>query len=265
MARHSKERLISILIISIFYSQACLYLPDEPVEKKDFEPLIIEQSNLQDRMEDVVRDITVTFKFNQPLDPDSIEQTDISITSGKLTISGRKKYDLLSRTLTFIPDSILRENLWYKLIMKKPPLSLRGGYLKENQIEILFKTGVRFSDTQIQNPPQVDFSNEIFPIFKSGCACHSTPNPSMGLRLIFESPSEFLAEGVDTNSKEWKGWKVIEPGRHERSYLLYKLLGNEKLGIEVLTGSKMPPFEQEEVSLESLEKIRNWIEQGAGI
>jgi hypothetical protein len=239
-------------------------LPDEPVEKKDFKPLIIEESNLQDRMEDVVRDINVTFKFNQPLDPDSIPETQISITSGKLTISGKKKYNLLTRTLTFIPDSILRENLWYKLIMKKPPLSLRGGYLKENQIEILFKTGVRFSDTQTQNPPQVDFSNEIFPIFQSGCSCHSTPNPSMGLKLIFETPFEFLSEGVNTNSREWKGWKVIEPGRHERSYLLYKLLGNEKLGIEALTGSKMPPFEGEEISLESLEKIHDWIEQGAG-
>jgi hypothetical protein len=260
----SQPRHAPLLFVSAVAFSSCLNLPDEPVEKRSRPPLYVKESNITDRREDVARDIRVKLTFNQPLDPDSMNGVEMSIESGSLKTGGRKKYDLLTSTLTFIPNGTLRANLWYKFILKKPPLSVMGTRSKQDEINILFKTGTRLAQDEPPAPSAVNFADEVFPFFGANCRCHGSFNPLMGVQLVYDTPEEALAGAVDTDSKEWKNWKIIEPARHERSYLMYKLLGDDRLGMPTVTGDRMPPPPEPEIAMDAIEKIRDWIEQGAG-
>ncbi len=243
---------------------SCLELPDSPVEQLDRPPLIVMGSNIEDRQENVPRDVRVQLSFNQPLDPLSLEETDISLESGELTVRGRTKYDLLQRTLTFEPSSNLRGNLWYKFVLKNPPFSIMGTASRQDEINILFRTSEELSGEQPPAPAPVDFESEVYPAFRANCYCHSEVNPLLDVQLLFDTPEEFLHVSVATESKEWKSWQIINPGSHEKSYLMYKLLGNERLGLPTITGERMPPPPLPALAMERIETVKNWIEQGAG-
>lgn len=250
--------------VCLFAFLACLKLPDKPVEQMDWPELFVTNSNITDRQLDVARNTTIRLVFNQPLDPESLDDTEIIIESGNLKMHGRKKYDLLTRTLTFEPNSDLRANLWYKFVLKKHPLSIMGTRPDQEEINILFKTGSYLSEEE-PPPETVNFEEEIFPLFGlANCFCHSSFNPMMGAQFIYETPREFLSSAVATESKEWKNWIIINPGRHEKSYMMYKLLGDDRLGLPTITGERMPPPPLQPLDFEAVEKIKDWIEQGAG-
>lgn len=243
---------------------SCLDLPDEPIEQFDRPALIVTGSNIPDRQENVARDIRIKLTFNQPLDPASLDDSEIKIESGDLTASGRKKYDLLSRTLTYIPNRTLRPNLWYKFILKNPPLSIMGTLPWQKEINILFRTGDYLAEDEPPPPPTINFEEEIFPIFGANCFCHGAANPLLGAQYVFDTPEEFLGSTVATESKEWKNWKIINPGSHEKSYLMYKLIGDGRLGLPTITGERMPPPPLPGLAMDAIETIKTWIEQGAG-
>ena len=252
---------ISVAIASL---SSCLKLPDSPVEQLDRPPLVVMGSNIEDLQENVPRDVRIELSFNQPLDPLSLERTDISIKSGELTVGGRTKYDLLRRTLTFEPSSNLRGNLWYKFVLKNPPYSIMGTASRQEEINMLFRTGEELSGEYPPAPAPVDFESEIYPAFTANCACHSQVNPLLDVQFIFNTPEEFLHGAVATDSKEWQNWQIISPGSHEKSYLMYKLLGDERLGLPTITGERMPPPPLAALAEDTIETVKNWIEQGAG-
>lgn len=253
-----------LLAISFPTLSSCLELPDRPVEQLDRPALIATGSNIQDLQENVPRDVHVELSFNQPLDPLSLEDTDISLESGELTVGGRTKYDLLRRTITFEPSNSLRGNLWYKFILKNPPYSIMGTASRQDEINILFRTGEELSQEEPPEPAPVDFETEIYPAFTANCTCHSRVNPLLDAQFVFGTPEEFLHGAVATGSKEWKSWQIISPGSHERSYLMYKLLGDERLGLPTITGERMPPPPTAALAMDTIETVKVWIEQGAG-
>ncbi|MFH1436730.1 MAG: Ig-like domain-containing protein [Pseudomonadota bacterium] len=257
-----------------FTAPACMKLPETAVEQQDRPPLFVTWSNIEDLQEDVPINMKVKLTFNQPLDPGSLADTEITLESGGLTIGGRKKYDLMSRTLAFEPQASMRSNLWYKFVLKNAPFSIMGTSPQQDEINILFKTGDRISDDDPPAPPIVDFETGIYPVLSSSnCRCHATFHPMMGAQFVFAAPGEFLEGAVATESREWSTWKIIDPGRPEKSYLMYKLLGDERLGLPTITGERMPPggLEDDErygdlrqVPIETIETIGTWINQGAG-
>ncbi len=139
-----------------------------------------------------------------------------------------------------------------------------GTKIDQNEIHILFKTGERFSPGDPPPMPPVRFAEEIFPLFNAGCRCHGAFNPFMNVRFVYDTPEEALAGIVENDSRQCENWKIIEPGRHEKSYLMYKLLGDDRLGSPTLIGERMPPPPESEIPLDIIEKVRNWIEEGAG-
>ena len=248
-------------------------LPETAVEQQDRPPLFITWSNIEDLQEDVPRNMKVKLTFNQPLDPGSLSDTEITLESGGLTIGGKKKYDLMSRTLTFEPQANLRSNLWYQFILKKAPFSIMGTSPAQDEITITFKTGDHMSDDDPPAPPIVDFETGIYPVLSSSnCRCHGRIHPMMGIQFVYPEAGEFLEGAVATESREWSTWKIIDPGRPEKSYLMYKLLGDDRLGLPTITGERMPPkgLEDDErygdlrqVPIETIETIGTWINQGA--
>jgi hypothetical protein len=243
---------------------SCLRLPDRSVEQRDRPPLLVTEANIIDRQENVPLDIRVRLVFNQPLDPVSLDATEITLESGALVVQGRKKYDLMTRALTFEPNATLRPNLWYTYRLVHPPYSIMGSAPADDEIALLFRTGDETGDDPPPDPPMVDFGTTLFPVFSGNCYCHSQVNPLLGAQFSFETPGEFLHGAVAVESKEWRNWQIIHPGSHEKSYLMYKLLGDDRLGFPTITGETMPPLPDPPLPIDTIGTIKTWIEQGAG-
>lgn len=239
----------------------CLFTPDRSVENRDREPLRVLSVNVQDEETDVPRNRTIEVTFNQPLDPQSLDDAKMKLASGSLRVSADVRHDALTRTLQFDPRSDLRSDLWYEFSMDGFPLSIMGTQYVNDPLEIRFRTG----DGTEEDPPaptRVVFQEDVWPIIGAGgCACHNETSRAMEF-VIHDDPESFLVGSVATGSREWPGWQVIEPGRHDSSYLIYKLLGDERLGLPTIMGDRMPPVGPA-LSMDEIRIIRDWIEQGA--
>jgi hypothetical protein len=251
---------IALLGISLAAGAAgCLMLPDQAVENRGRQPLEVESINVSEGQRSVPLDTSIEIRFNQPLDPASLDDADTSLTSGSLTAPSDLRYDALRRALVLDPRSNLRETLWYTLSMEKFPLSIMGTAYLGDPLEIRFKTGIETSSPAPR--PGVTFEDDVWPLL-SGCSCHDQESRYMDYVVIYDEPSDFLEHSVSTPSREWRDWLIVDPGHHESSYLIYKLLGDERLGMPTIMGEVMPPGTP--LPYEDLETIRDWIEQGAG-
>lgn len=239
----------------------CLILPDTAVENRGREPLEVVSINVEDGQRDVPLDLTIELMFNQPLDPQSLDDASMSLTSGSLRYTANVRYDALRRTLVFDPRATLREDLWYTFEMDGFPLSIMGTAYLGEPIETRFRTGTTTSPSSPR--PGVGFESDVWPLLR-GCACHDQETRLMDYVILYDTPATFLESAVSTPSREWRDWLVIDPGHHDSSYLIYKLLGDDRLGLPTIMGETMPPPPYPPMPMEELETIRDWIEQGAG-
>ena len=96
------------------------------------------------------------------------------------------------------------------------------------------------------------FSTEVAPIFHAKCwLCHP---PYGGMDL---SPSEVYINLVDVTSTNYAPAKRVVPGDLDASVLWHKVTGDGTYG------TMMPPPVYTQLTLEELQTIRDWIEQGA--
>jgi hypothetical protein len=127
----------------------------------------------------------------------------------------------------------------------------------------------------------VSFQNDVLPIFRGSCgfsSCHNdqtgpTDRPYYGknindgdmtacdIAVIFE-------QAVGEVSVKATGMKIIEPGKPEASFLMYKLDGTLECDAiqgcsgEGSCGTTMPQG-SDKLESDRLETIRSWIKQGA--
>jgi hypothetical protein len=103
-------------------------------------------------------------------------------------------------------------------------------------------------------PAGVSFAKEIQPIFSARCSCHVS-GFSAGLSL---AAGDAFASLVDVPSSQ-SDLDLIEPGEPAKSYLLHKIQGTQRSaggsGVRMPQGGTLPAAQ--------IEKIRQWIEQGA--
>jgi hypothetical protein len=237
----------------------CLYLPERSVENRGREPLAVERLSVEDGAIDLPVDMNVEVTFNQPLDPESLGDASWSLTSGELSWTADVRYDALTRTLSIDPRASLRPDLWYTFGMDAFPLSIMGTAYEGEPVEVRFRTGTGTSPP----PPTttVSFADDVWPLLR-GCACHDEESRFMDYVILYDDPATFVERSVATPSREWRSWLVVDPGHHESSYLVYKLLGDERLGLPTIMGDAMPPGAP--MPIEDIETVRDWIEQGAG-
>ncbi len=252
------SHLLSAILIAAALP-ACLYLPDRSIENQEREPLVVESINVEEGQTGVARNVSIEVRFNQPLDPSSLPDADMSLASGALSPAADIRYDALSRTLVLDPRADLREELWYTFAIEAFPLSIMGTTYRGEPVEVRFRTGTHTSP--VVPRPAVSFEDDVWPIL-SGCSCHDTETRFMDYVIVYDTPREFLELSVSTPSREWNDWLVVDPGHHESSYILYKLLGDERLGMPTIMGEVMPPGAP--LPMQDLETVRDWIEQGAG-
>jgi hypothetical protein len=255
--RHERTPLRTALLAAAL--PACLYLPEHSVENQNRESLLVSSVSVEEGQTGVPRNASIQVTFNQPLDPASLSDARMSLTSGALSTAANVRYDALSRTLIYDPRWDLRAELWYTFTIEAFPLSIMGTSYRGEDVEIRFRTG---TDTVPETTrPAVTFEEDVWPIL-SGCFCHDEETRFMDYVIVYPTPDEFLEHSVSTASREWNDWLVVDPGHHESSYLLYKLLGDERLGMPTIMGEVMPPGAP--LPVEDLETVRDWIEQGAG-
>jgi len=98
----------------------------------------------------------------------------------------------------------------------------------------------------VTSQPQISYSTEIQPIFNNSCAgaqCH-IPGPTFGLSLNNYAQ---LMQGGNSGA-------VVLPGNPDGSIIVQRLEG---------TITPQMPFQRPPLSNSDIQKIRNWIEQGA--
>ncbi len=256
---HGRMPATLVVLLSV---AGCLFLPDRSVENRGREPLRVESVNVAEGDTDVPLDVSIEIRFNQPLDPASLEDASMQLGSGSLRSLADVRFDALTRTLVFDPRSDLRPGLWYEFTMDAFPLSIMGTAYLDEPLQIRFGTGTETGATPAVPRPAVDFETKVWPVIGAGgCGCHSEASRAMGF-VIPADPDAFLSGSVATPSREWPGWRIVDPGQHARSYLIYKLLGDERLGMPTIMGETMPPGAP--LPMQDIETIRDWIEQGAG-
>jgi len=103
----------------------------------------------------------------------------------------------------------------------------------------------------IAETPQVDFTNEIQPIFDSNCIhCHGGPKP-----IAFMDLEQGYSELIGIPSFQTPFFNRIEPGNPANSYLFLKINCASQF-----SGDRMPRDAQP-LSLFNQALIRDWISQ----
>jgi hypothetical protein len=111
-------------------------------------------------------------------------------------------------------------------------------------------------------PPGVPVSLErdVQPIFDQNCAfggCHAEPDPPEGMSL---EAGRIFTDVVGVTSSQAPPLLRVEPGRSDRSYLINKLEGTQA---SVGGRGQRMPFGSDPLDGETIQAIREWIDQGA--
>jgi mono/diheme cytochrome c family protein len=88
-------------------------------------------------------------------------------------------------------------------------------------------------------------------VFETSCMpCHSGDQPADGLSL---EATTFVAATVGIAGSELDTLALVEPGRPDRSYLMMKVMGDERI-----KGARMPKG-AEPLTAEQLKVLNDWI------
>jgi len=101
-----------------------------------------------------------------------------------------------------------------------------------------------------------EFADRVMPIFNQRCVMCHVEGGALGELSLYPDPWTRLVGVASTQSP----LKLVEPGSPEKSYLYAKLLGTHDKGGG--SGLRMP-VQQDPLTAEDLETIRQWILKGA--
>jgi len=109
-----------------------------------------------------------------------------------------------------------------------------------------------------QSESEPSFDRDIQPIFDLRCAtCHNNDDPVGGLTLEMHFAYDQIV-GVPSLQS---GFKRVEPGNSQQSYLLHKIVGTHISAGG--TGFAMPAFTGNLIRPEEIRLIEAWIDTGA--
>jgi hypothetical protein len=204
----------------------------------------------------VARDAQVSFWLSAPLDPASLGDMPVDLTSNEVRQGGHVRYDPIERRLTFTPRGPFRRDLAYDAVLAETLRGLRRGEPVE-PITLTFVTGL--DEAGREDPVAATFDDDVLPIFERSCAsssCHGPPTNASSLDLSDSGAS--LSSLLGVRSYGWVGWVRVDPGSTAWSYLIYKLIGEESI-----RGEAMPPGSP--LPIEEIEAIASWIDGGAKV
>jgi len=201
----------------------------------------------------VARGTRVRVLFSQPPDGDSVSGLRVRLFTGRYEALGKVRVDLLERSITFTPGTLLRPSLRYLLRVSKEVTDLAGRNLNKDLV-LDFTTGLQERAPYPPDPP-APTGQQAMAVFKASCArCHGGAAAPMGLRL--DTMDEVQRTAVERRAS-LSGRTLIRSGEHARSYLLFKLMNRGGT-----VGFPMPP-DGKKLSTANLKLLAQWIDGGA--
>jgi len=202
------------------------------------------------------------FKFDRWLIPTTAVRQSVSLsTEGTgLGVFLRPDYDVTARVLSVRPDSPLASNMVYILTLADADHDQYGngfraydGASLEKRRSFAFRTGLPAVEAPDDTKSAAKCSEILAALAKAGCAssnCHGGNTPRMGLALdSFEGleataidhvahqtqTGTEISEQVVSGGRFGTQMPIIDSGRPENSYLVYKLLIGSELNREMDT------------------------------
>ncbi|MDY0002922.1 MAG: hypothetical protein RBU30_16605 [Polyangia bacterium] len=222
---------IAIIAPGLFFA-GCLF----PSDRDSFgdqhpPPLVPLATSPRSGEERVSRNQTIRFFFDGRVHPDSLGTQTLALTTGSSVIRCSRRVDLLDCSADLLPQDTLRPSLLYRAIARDLR-SVAGGAQSE-PVELLFVTGDATSTAPAAPAPELGLL--VAEVFAPRCAsCHSGYQPPSGLDLSTEAAARETLLGRE--SLYQPGVRLVSPGRHAASYLLWKLLA-----LPGIWGDPMPP------------------------
>ena len=201
------------------------------------------------------------FKFDRWLIPTTATRQSVALgTEGThLGVFLHPDYDVTARVLTLRPDTPLAADTAYILNLTAAGDDPNGNGLRaydgrglEKSQALVFRTTMRAAEPAPESPIVAGNCSEIVAAFaQAGCtalSCHGSHEPRMGLALDGTSGLKATAinhvahetqSGTEITERVVSGGRfgtqmpIIDPGRPENSYLMYKLLISDALNREM--------------------------------
>ena len=177
-------------------------------------------------------DKVIRVRFSGHLDERTLEAGLLTLRSGTISMWVMSYYDPIRGELVVWPSGRLRQYATWVFRIEAGLAGIDGGEVAAGTVTS-FRTGDEAGD---DHPFDVlNYHEHVRPIFDAACAsCHGGPGaPIAGLAL--DSAAGVSSTLLGAPADGWPGWKRAAPGRPGESYLLYKLIGDERIA-----GSRMP-------------------------
>lgn len=209
----------------------------------------------------VTRDPLIRIEFDRPLSARALATAEIRLRSGEVGIGIEVETDPISHSLEVRVLRPLLPEVAYVLEVEMPE-DLDGNV--GDAVELRFTT----SDDDTPVPVRTATWADVEPTFRLCAACHDASEPPMGMdlstpeaiaRTALGVPARqvAVADGATAASAGLTGMARIEPGRPDRSYLVYKVLGDPHI-----LGERMPRS-LDPLSPAEIEALGLWIRAGA--
>jgi hypothetical protein len=245
----------------------CSRTTDEQPRPGSCPPLVVVEWTPAGLSTGIATNTDIKLTFSGYPDPDTVDGSDVILSSGIFTRFGSYDVDLISRSVRFRPYSQLTSNVTYMVTLLSDVRSLQGCEARQEQRT--FETGD--GPTATPAPPEPPTSAAVLPILAASCGgngCHRQSPvdgggclsaPAKGLSLCDADAYDAL---VGESSRELASMKRVVPSDPARSYLLRKLIAPDDAPIVPGTpGQRMPPGPPLEEA--QLRTISDWIAGGA--
>jgi hypothetical protein len=207
---------------------------------------------------DVLIDKVIRVGMSDHLDGRSVRRNRFKLYSGPLAMWVMVQYDPVRQRLSVWPSVSMWKNTTWGLELLDGLAGLDGSPVTP-VVVTEFRTGAASGDNQPF--PFLNYEEHVKPVFDARCAsCHGGTGPVADLDLASADGIGDTALGV--SSTGWPEWKRITASRPGESYLLYKIIGDERI-----VGAPMPRSWDESapatpLPLEDQQAVADWIASG---
>ncbi len=246
------RRFVRWASLSVVVIGACDLPPDRVVSEETVASTLLFPTDGR-----LARDGAFTIEVGGLLEPTSLFGVDATLTSGERELGVALRFDPVTRILVADPDAALLDPDLDYVLRVSGPVDFEGRPLEP------IEERVRVVREQAPPEPEAPGFDEVSRVLEGCRSCHAGPTAALGLDvddLVGTAIGVRSAEVAPSNFGRDGTAMLIDPGHPERSYLVYKMLGEgpiagAPMGAE---GSPDVPLSRDAIGI-----VSRWIAAGA--